>query len=147
MAPRLLPIQSRWDAPLVTALTAVSFWVFSRSALFSWGDRLVVHVLLLPTAFSWSFICVVGETRGARAVLVRGVFGISVGRGGAGASEPRTTWVVVLSPSRRGGCRCVVFCGNARLEVASPPRVRPSIVYTIYTIHLPTFPIREMTTP
>ena len=40
---------------------------------------------------------------------------------------------------------CVVFCGNARLEFASPPGVRPAIVYTIYTIHLPTFPIREMT--
>ena len=38
-----------------------------------------------------------------------------------------------------------MFCGNARLEVASPPHVRPAIVYTIYTIHLPTFPIREMT--
>ena len=60
-------------------------------------------------------------------------------------ASPELLGVVGLSPSRRGGCRCDVFCGNARLEVASPPRVRPAIVYTIYTIHLPTFPTREMT--
>ena len=60
-------------------------------------------------------------------------------------ASPELLGVVGLSLSRRGGCRCVVFCGNARLEVASPPRVRPAIVITIYTIHLPTFPIREMT--
>ena len=67
--------------------------------------------------------------------------------GGSGwvRASPELLGVVGLSPSRRGGYRCVVFCGNARLEVASPPRVRPAIVYTVYTIHLPTFPIREMT--
>ena len=39
MAPGLLPIQSHWDAPLVTALTAVSFWCFLVQPCFFRGTN------------------------------------------------------------------------------------------------------------
>ena len=105
----------------------------------------MVHVLLLPTAFSWSFIWLCEKREAHGPFWSVGFLGYLWGGAGWVRASPELLGVVGLSPSRRGGCRCVVFCGNARLEVASPPRVRPAIVYTIYTIHLPTFPIREMT--
>ena len=145
MAPGLLPIQSRWDAPLVTALTAVSFWCFLVQPCFLWGtDSWYMCCCCLRHSRGVSHAsCEKREAHGSFWSV--GFSGYLWGGAGWVRASPELLEEVGLSPSRRSGCRCVVFCRNARLEVASPQRVRPTIVYTIYTIHLPTFPIREMT--
>ena len=63
-----------------------------------------------------------------------------MGRGGCERAQNYLGWLVCRHHDGVGaGVLCFVEM------VALPPRVRPAIVYTIYTIHLPTFPIREMT--
>ena len=113
MAPGLLPIQSRWDAPLVTALTAVSFWCF------------LVQPCFLRTTDSWYMCCCcLRHSRGVSYALCEkreahgpfwsvGFLGYLWGGAGWVRASPELLGVVGLSPSRRGGYRCVVFCGNA----------------------------------
>ena len=92
MAPGLLPIQSRWDAPLVTALTAVSFWCFFVQPCFARGtDTWYMCCCCLRHSRRVSYaLCEKREAHGPFWSVK--VFGVSVGWGEVGASEPRTTW-------------------------------------------------------
>ena len=67
MAPGLLPIQSRWDAPLVTALTAVIFGVFSFSPVFLGGPtRGTCAVVAYGILVEFHMRCVRSERRTGR---------------------------------------------------------------------------------
>ena len=107
MAPGLLPIQSRWDAPLVTALTAVSFWCFLVQSCFLRGTDSWYICCFCSRGVSYA-LCEKREAHGPFWSV--GFWGYLWGGAGWVRASPELLGVVGLSPSRRvvAGVLCFV---------------------------------------